>query len=1005
MNLTKEQRIEINDKFSYLINNGELLNIFSKEEVFNYYTGKGGLHNLEFKNYDCFYNYTKAKQDIELGAFFTPDTLFDKLHNQLKIKSRYLVGDLTFGKGGFFRKLPVESNVYGCEIDTLNYQIATTLFPAANLLNKDIRDYNLNLKLDIVFGNPPFNLRMRYQQEDVSSQFVYIQKTNEILKENGIFILLVPSWYLMDEMIHKKDLEYINDNFKLICQYKLLADTFNHYGVSNYETKIMFLQKCENKEKNDLSIFIDEPIDEEYFYNTYIDFLYKELDSSKSKLLNANDESKYGFESRVKKLLFDIRRNPRVQIYYAKCFAYYEEYLNQKQPKDMDYKEWEKIKITAPKVITYLKQHLAKQAPKKIHPKGTLIKGHHCLREVRIKGSIVSINEMVYNNKYPFLNKKYYKLISKKRKWFVKQTIPFNEMPINSNIQIFLKDLKLKGFDNGKIVDITLDTISPIIKTINFKTMKRNFFNHNVKTYDWTKYRYGIQINDTNKVLQKDYSYLQWEQGSGKTVSGIAQIKYRQQFSNIFKTIIVGPAIAIEGTWQDMLRINELKNLSIKTLNDVNKIISSDYDTVTINFHYLNKYKKQIKKLIKNKKIFFILDEADNCSNNDSTRTKATLEVFRKSRYKCLMSGTSVRNNIPEFFPQMELMYNNSTLMIDTCRYIYKEDKKTKDLEKKINSNCYKPFKPYKKGHLEFKRCFNPSKATVFGLDRQNQEVYNHMNLSSILDYTIITRTFEEITGKKIYKVTPIHLESNEQEKALEESIKNEIYKYYGTYINSTGNARKDAILRLLHQMRLLFKACSNPKAFRDYKEQTFTKYEKVKEYLQQKEDFFVVAGTEIDEVNRYRALINRDFPEKTIFYIDGSVTMKKRKELILKMSNTKNSVLVCTQQSLSSSISINFIDKILLTSLDWNLSKMSQFYFRFIRYNSLNFKNVNILTLKGSIESNLLKLVIDKDTLVSFMKTKKLTKSNKLEVNLDLLLSFLIHREELKTIKENNVA
>ena len=106
----------------------------------------------------------------------------------------------------------------------------------------------------------------------------------------------------------------------------------------------------------------------------------------------------------------------------------------------MDYKEWEKIKITAPKVITYLKQYLAKQAPKKIHPKGTLIKGHHCLREVRIKGSIVSINEMVYNNKYPFLNKKYYKLISIKRKWFEKHTIPFFKItykPTNMTILHF----------------------------------------------------------------------------------------------------------------------------------------------------------------------------------------------------------------------------------------------------------------------------------------------------------------------------------------------------------------------------------------------------------------------------------------------------------------------------------------------------------------------------------------------------------------------------------------
>ena len=78
--LSIEQRKQINEKFSYLVNSGELLKTFSKDEVMKYYTGKGGLHGLEFKNFDCFHNYTKAKQEAELGAFFTPDYLFDYLH-------------------------------------------------------------------------------------------------------------------------------------------------------------------------------------------------------------------------------------------------------------------------------------------------------------------------------------------------------------------------------------------------------------------------------------------------------------------------------------------------------------------------------------------------------------------------------------------------------------------------------------------------------------------------------------------------------------------------------------------------------------------------------------------------------------------------------------------------------------------------------------------------------------------------------------------------------------
>lgn len=505
--LTVEQRIAINDKLSYLASSGQLTKTLSREEIFNFYSGKGGLHGLQFKDYDCFHNYTKAKQELEMGAFFTPDSLFEKIHKQLKIKKNYLVADLTFGKGGFFNGIEIEGNVFGCEFDSLNYQIASALFPGASLSNKDIRNFSITEKMDVVFGNPPFNLRWRYEKEDTSSQFVYIQKSFDSLKHNGILVLLVPSYYLMDEMIHKNDRSYIDKRFIIKCQYKLPVKTFATAGVSNYETKIMVLQK-ENTEENfvnDYNSFIDLPTDEDLFHTEFIAPLYKKLDSSKSKLLNGVNDSKSGFEARVKKLLFDIRRNPKTVEFYARCFAYYEQYLNQVQPEKMDYKEWEKIKITAPKVVRYLRQHLAKQHPKKVHKTGTLIKGHHCLKEVRVKDSKISINELIVGDViYPYKDEKYLPLILKKRRWVKKQMQSYDSMSLDKPILKFLKELKLKGFDNGEVVDITLDTLSPKTRCLKFETSKNDLFvNHNIKAYDWTEYRYSIQLLDTNKVLQK----------------------------------------------------------------------------------------------------------------------------------------------------------------------------------------------------------------------------------------------------------------------------------------------------------------------------------------------------------------------------------------------------------------------------------------------------------------------------------------------------------------------
>jgi len=52
----------------------------------------------------------------------------------------------------------------------------------------------------------------------------------------------------------------------------------------------------------------------------------------------------------------------------------------------------------------------------------------------------------------------------------------------------------------------------------------------------------------------------------------------------------------------------------------------------------------------------------------------------------------------------------------------------------------------------------------------------------------------------------------------------------------------------------------------------------------------------------------------------------------------------------------------------------MGQYYFRFIRYDSLKDKNVYIYTYANSIESNLMKLIITKEKINLFMKDQELS-------------------------------
>lgn len=113
-----ESRKMLNEKVLYLIDSGTSVQAgITSEDVYNAYTGDGGLHGLDRKNYDNYHSYSEAKKEIENGQFFTPPSLCQLVAAALQPSQFDLVADLTCGKGSFFNFFPVESNLYGCEID------------------------------------------------------------------------------------------------------------------------------------------------------------------------------------------------------------------------------------------------------------------------------------------------------------------------------------------------------------------------------------------------------------------------------------------------------------------------------------------------------------------------------------------------------------------------------------------------------------------------------------------------------------------------------------------------------------------------------------------------------------------------------------------------------------------------------------------------------------------------------------------------------------------------
>lgn len=969
--IPQERRAEINDKILYLIDSGiSEQNGITADDIANSYTGNGGLSGEKFEDYGNYHDYSEAKKEFEQGQFFTPYAVTDFVMKCLKAGKFDIIMDLTCGHGAFINSAPQESNFYGCEIDMKSYKVGKFLYPKANLCRSDIRAYNPEVRADIIVGNPPFNLKWQVGNTTYLSQLYYTIKAAENIKPCGIMALVVPSSFLADDFSDKGMIEEVSKEWNLLCQFDIPTDTFKNLGVANFKTKIMFFQRKSehipdvkfNTEKITIGAIDTESAD--FVYNKYLAPVLAQKDKLKNKLFlenihNERTQEQEQFEYKVKKLMFDIKRNPKLMDKYARCSEYLYKYQNQKRPEDMDYKDWEKKRITPNKVLAYLKKVVKSEHNTEVD-KIRLVKTNYglklkpysrkmknLLKRKADKDSIAAdINDIVCGKyEYLFDGKTYKKLIDRKIKVFQNENRSFKEIGQDKHIQEFLDGFSITDYDKNEAYTLT-----------------------------------EKQKEDINKLLQKRYSFLQWEQGSGKTFAGIAQMKYRLQYNNIRNAFVVSTAIAINNNWQECLKAYRYDYIRINSYSDIRKIREGQIVLITLD--KLNTLQKHIKKYVKMKsqKVMLVLDESDSISSQNSKRTKAVLSCFRKVKYKVCMTGTMTRNNICESFSQIELLYNNSVNMLCECETVYTVDKdrnsETKgEIIETENERYNKPFPAYKKGSALFGNCFLPDKITVFGVVQKTQDIYNSEVLKRLLDKTVITRKFEEVTGKMIYEIRNVTCRFTDEELDLYRLAIEEFYKMQYLF-KTTGNSRKDAMLKILNQLILLLKICACPHNFREYASaELSSKYKKVLGLVGKWSDERVAIGVRhVENVYSYAEAVRQLYPGRPVFVITGNTaTLKKRISICNELKETKNGILICTQQSLSCSMNIDFVNKCIIPEMHWNNASMSQFYFRFIRFTSTDRKKIYFVTYENSIESNLLKMILCKEKLNLFMKDEEI--------------------------------
>lgn len=974
-----EKREQFNAKILHVIRSGDLQGL-THEEIFNAYTGKGGLHGEQFSAYDSYYAYAQAKRTAEQGQFFTPDAVAKFLAATIDLRDTDLVLDPAAGHGALFNHIPLLERVHANELDGDAVSVGRFLFPQVTWERGDFLTYHpKNGRYHVVITNPPYNLRVRLGGEDMPSQEALLRKAAEWMTPGGVLALIVPESFLSDAYAEKSLLGWAEKHYSFVAQTRLPLDAFTRVGVERFATKILYLQRA-SAHLRSVPFTPDAylPFDTDVVRGAVA--RAREAARAVRAQLRLEDAGKGSeeadFRYQAEKMLFHIAANPRTRAEAARCNSLIDDLHRQERPPHLSYEEWEAQRLTWPKVIKALKRVLKEQ--------------HRTPRD----------EVWLVRNKHRLLYKPYGPAAEERlakssgaKEWNIHQLaagvtdapLEVRTHPLYSAVR---RRRRLYQAHARPLPDITPDP-SLVERLI------RESIRHPQSGAEFHPTR--LQASDIARVLNRRYSFLSWQQGTGKTLAGYLWNRYQPARA----TFICAPALAIERTWAPFL---EAQGQAFKVITTRDAALSiSEGDVVLLSWRRVVTLRRWLKRTLKrlNQDVNLVVDEADELCNYHSQQTQAMLAVFRRARRKLVMTGTATRNTPRDIYSGLELLYNNGTLMLCTAETLHAENKKG-ELEERINDHFLLPF-PARSGARIFSATYSPRRTTVFGIQKDNQDLFNAASLLELLDRTRLTRTFTEVVGDGLYSLHQHSVTFSPAEARLHEALINEFHKFLDMF-EATDDHRKDSALVAVRQLKLLIESCAHPHLFEQFEgsERASRKMHAVTDLINSFPGEQVAVGVTRREVfgwpylDLWRTHIERE-TGRQVHVVHGGHSFSERGEILARFQPRPEDVLLCTQDSLKSSVNIPSVNRVIIPMLQWNLPRIAQFFFRFIRMDMTQPTQVHFVTYERSIEGNLLALLVRKERLNAIIREGELLAENEIGEYLNLpdgLLDELLTKE-----------
>lgn len=761
--IPRDKRAEVNEKILFAIDSGK--DLIPKESIYNCYTGIGGLHNFKQADFSSYHRYAEAKKEFEMGQFFTPHELCRSMVEVLSPTSSEMVLDMCCGMGNFFNHLPNLHNTYGFDIDGRAVTVARHLYPEAHIEKCDIQQYRPEQRFDVIIGNPPFNLKFDCKL----SQEYYMDKAYDVLNPAGFLMVIVPVSFMQNEFWEKTRVANINSCFSFVGQTKLNPDAFDSMGVHNFSTKVMvFLRRSRHIEMQPYNADEFIPMEKLKDRVRKTRAMKQRIRIDLMRETNRIDrEELEAFEYRLSKYMYELKAHAVLNRHIEKAEALVSKFRNQKPPENatnQQVKEWERKKLTTGKVLGIIRKYITSQhsVPRK---EVALVKTSYGFK---LKPYAPRLLDKV-THKAASIND----LILGRAELPVPETVTeSNRLQIRAAEKLIRRKQKQYEMQNLRFADMEED--------VNLKEYldRSTFINKDGEACEFT----ALQKHDLNLVLQKRYALLNWQQGSGKTAAVYYRARFLLKFRKVRNAIILAPAIATNMTWIPFLSVNRERFRVIRAESDLTNVPEGMFLVVSTSM--LGKLRRGLVRYVKqtSRKLCLVFDESDEITNPTSQRTRNILCIFRRLKYKILDTGTTTRNNIAELYSQFELLYNNSVNMVCWSPQVYHENKE-REIEEENNTDYGTPF-PAFRGHVLFRACHCPGKATVFGIEKQNQDVYNKEELSELIGKTVITRKFRDFAGEK-YKIQTHTVSPSDGEREVYRVIIEEFCRICELYYNS----------------------------------------------------------------------------------------------------------------------------------------------------------------------------------------------------------------------------